>query len=145
MTQPEIPTPTTVRQLRDAARPTREKILNPDSLALYNGITADAPVLVVLVAGKGTRFGQEPKCIQRIHGTPLARHSIEAFHRFSPSPVICLVGYRYGEVPIFYRRFGLSPAPEFVELYPGGGAVGVRLSRYDALPQLIQRLQMSSG
>jgi hypothetical protein len=45
----------------------------------------------------------------------------------------------------FYRRFGLSPAPEFVELHPGGGAVGVRLSRYDALPQLIQRLQMSSG
>ena len=98
MTQPEIPTPTTVRQLRDAARPTREKILNPDSLALYNGITADAPVLVVLVAGKGTRFGQEPKCIQRVHGTPLARHSIDAFHRFSLSPVICLVGYRHGEV-----------------------------------------------
>jgi hypothetical protein len=43
----------------------------------------------------------------------------------------------------FYRRFGLSPLPEFVELHPGGGAVGARLSRYDALPQLIQRLQRS--
>jgi len=41
----------------------------------------------------------------------------------------------------FYRRFGLRPVPEFVELYSGGGASGVRLSRYDALPQLIQRLQ----
>jgi len=44
----------------------------------------------------------------------------------------------------FYRRFGLSPRPEFVELHPGGGAVGARLSRYDALPQLIQRLRASA-
>ena len=43
----------------------------------------------------------------------------------------------------FYQRFGLSPTPEFVELHPGGGAAGVRLNRYDALPQLIQRLRMS--
>jgi hypothetical protein len=42
----------------------------------------------------------------------------------------------------FYRRFGLAPVPEFVELHPGGGAVGVRLNRYDALPQLIRRLQV---
>jgi hypothetical protein len=41
----------------------------------------------------------------------------------------------------FYRRFGLSPDPEFVELHPGGGAAGVRLSRYDELPQLIARLR----
>jgi hypothetical protein len=40
----------------------------------------------------------------------------------------------------FYRRFGLAPVPDFVELHPGGGAVGVRLSRYGALAQLIQRL-----
>jgi hypothetical protein len=42
----------------------------------------------------------------------------------------------------FYRRFGLSPDPEFVETHPGGGAVGLRLDRYDSLPQLIQRLRM---
>jgi hypothetical protein len=41
----------------------------------------------------------------------------------------------------FYRRFGLAPAQDFVELHPGGGAVGVRLDRYDALMQLIQRLR----
>ena len=98
MTQPEMPILGTARQLRDAALPSGEKILNPDSLALQRGITTDAPVLVVLVAGKGTRFGQEPKCIQLVHGTPLARLSIDAFRRFSPSPVICLVGYRYAEV-----------------------------------------------
>jgi bifunctional UDP-N-acetylglucosamine pyrophosphorylase/glucosamine-1-phosphate N-acetyltransferase len=75
-----------------------EKLLNPEALQFYGGITADAPVLVVLAAGKGTRFGQEPKCIQAVHGTPLARHSIDAFRRVSASPVICIVGYRYGEV-----------------------------------------------
>jgi hypothetical protein len=42
----------------------------------------------------------------------------------------------------FYRRFGLSPESPFVELHPGGGAVGVRLSRYDALMQLVHRLRM---
>ena len=40
----------------------------------------------------------------------------------------------------FYRRF-LNPEPPFVELHPGGGAVGVRLDRYDALPHLVDRLR----
>jgi hypothetical protein len=44
----------------------------------------------------------------------------------------------------FYHRFGLSPDPEFVELHAGGGAVGVRLSQYEALAQLIPRLQVLS-
>jgi hypothetical protein len=41
----------------------------------------------------------------------------------------------------FYRRFDLKPEPEFVEPHPGGGACGIRLSRYDRLPHLIDRLQ----
>ena len=41
----------------------------------------------------------------------------------------------------FYRRFGLRPAPEFVELHPGGGASGVRLSRFDMLGQLVRALE----
>ena len=89
---------TTSPQLGNAAKLSSEKILNPGSLNLYGGITADAPVLVVLAAGRGTRFGQDPKCIQPVYGTPLVRHSVDAFRRFNPSPVICLVGYRAGEV-----------------------------------------------
>ena len=84
--------------LKYASSFSREKILNPESSVLASGITADSTVLVVLAAGKGTRFGQDPKCIQPVHGTPLARHSIDAFRRLSPSPVICLVGYRHAEV-----------------------------------------------
>jgi hypothetical protein len=41
----------------------------------------------------------------------------------------------------FYRRFAIAPSPEFVELHTGGGASGIRLNRFDALPQLIRRLQ----
>ena len=41
----------------------------------------------------------------------------------------------------FYRRFGLAPDPEFVEIHPGGGAVGIRLNRYDSLSQLVDRLR----
>ncbi len=41
----------------------------------------------------------------------------------------------------FYRRFGLNPDPDFVTTHPGGGAVGVRLSRYDMIPELIRRLR----
>ncbi len=94
----KTPESAAIHPLRAAVTPSYEKILNPESLTFYGGINADAPVLVILAAGKGTRFGQDPKCVQLVHGTPLARHSINAFRRFSPSPVIGLVGYRHEDV-----------------------------------------------
>lgn len=94
----QTPRSVAVRELREAARLSEEKILNPERLASSGEIAAEAPILVILAAGKGTRFGRDPKCIQLVHGTPLARHSIDAFRRFSPAPVICLVGYRHEEV-----------------------------------------------
>ena len=84
--------------LRQVARLAPDKLLNPPAADLYGGITRDQPVLVILAAGKGTRFGASPKCIQLVDGTPLARHSIDAFRRFSPSPAICLVGHKHQEV-----------------------------------------------
>jgi hypothetical protein len=44
----------------------------------------------------------------------------------------------------FYHRFGLSPDPEFVEVHPGGGALGLHLQRYDSLAQLIQLLRRAT-
>ncbi|MFM7845919.1 MAG: hypothetical protein ACKPEY_17050, partial [Planctomycetota bacterium] len=44
-------------------------------------------------------------------------------------------------VQAFYRRFGLQPSQEFVEPYPGGGAVGIRLPRYRDLPDLIRAIR----
>ena len=90
--------PTAVRPLKDAVSLHANRILNGENLGILNGISDDAPVLVVLAAGRGTRFGPTPKCIQPVCGSPLARHSIDAFRHFSHSPVICVVGYREAEV-----------------------------------------------
>jgi hypothetical protein len=41
----------------------------------------------------------------------------------------------------FYHRFSLSPEKDFVEVHSGGGAVGLRLSRFDNVLQLAQSLE----
>lgn len=84
--------------LGQAAKLTATKLLNPEQLTPFHQITPQTPVLVVLAAGKGTRFGQEPKCIQPVQGVPLAGHSLAAFRRWRQAPAICLVGYRHAEV-----------------------------------------------
>ncbi len=93
-----MPSFSAITRLDAAAIPSRDKLVNPDALSLFGGVGNETPVLVILAAGKGTRFGQAPKCIQPVRGTPLARHSIDAFRRLAPAPVICLVGYRHAEV-----------------------------------------------
>lgn len=98
MTRTEMEQGPAPRRLSEAARPDCGKILNPKSATYYSGVNGNSPVLVVLAAGRGTRFGQEPKCIQPVHRMALARHSIDAFRRVSASPVICIVGYRHNEV-----------------------------------------------
>ena len=85
-------------KLRDAVRADKGKVLTPERRSLYGGIRRETPVLVVLAAGKGTRFGPDPKCVQPVLGKPLTRHSIDAFRQVSPSPAICLVSYRKEQV-----------------------------------------------
>jgi molybdopterin-guanine dinucleotide biosynthesis protein A len=75
-----------------------QKLLAPVSPGTASHMASAAAVLVLLAAGKGTRFGVQPKCIQPVLGVPLARHSIDAFHAISPAPPICIVGYKYDEV-----------------------------------------------
>ena len=84
--------------LCEAARIDADKVLTPLNADAWRAALSGHPVLVLLAAGQGTRFGRAPKCAQPVCGIPLARHSIEAFRAFSPSPVICLVGYRHEEV-----------------------------------------------
>ncbi len=95
------------------------KRLNPERSCDWATRSPDVPVLVVLAAGKGTRFGMAPKCVQPVAGLPLARHSIDAFRRFAAgcpvdrgagaprvprdacmdaAPVICMVHYRHEDV-----------------------------------------------
>jgi hypothetical protein len=123
-----------IARLESAAQLDRWKMLNPGALDLHGGITAEVPVLVILAAGKGTRFGRAPKCIQPVRGKPLARHSIDAFRRFSPSPVICLVGYRHEEVSValgednIYIRSG----------HPAGGTAFAAFEAF-SVPGLLEK------
>ncbi|MGI5832826.1 MAG: NTP transferase domain-containing protein [Thermoguttaceae bacterium] len=74
-----------------------EKIRDPHGAR--HGITSETPVLILLAAGKGTRFGTDPKCIAPVLGKPLARHSIDNFLRFSSgAKVLGVVGYKHEEV-----------------------------------------------
>ncbi|HUX96905.1 MAG TPA: NTP transferase domain-containing protein [Bacteroidales bacterium] len=85
------------KDLGRSSRISVEKILNR-SIIQPDKFSAEERILITLVAGKGTRFGKDPKCIQSVHGLPLARHSIDSFRRISNSPVICIVGYMYQDV-----------------------------------------------
>jgi len=127
MTQP-------VCELKSAVSLSAGKILNPDSLGAYGGITSDAPVLVVLAAGKGTRFGKDPKCIQLVHKTPLARHSIDAFRTLAGSPVICLVGYRHDEVTA-----ALGPDNIYVRSDNPAGGTGFAAFEAFCVPALMEK------
>ncbi len=99
--------------LLNAVCPSPASILNPEIFGCIPAINTDTPVLVLLAAGRGTRFGQAPKCAQPVCGIPVARHSIDAFREFSPSTAVCaVVGYRHEDVvaalgqPIIYIRSG---------------------------------------
>lgn len=87
----------TATRLGDTARSSADKIVNPEILRTAR-FQHDFPVLVVLAAGMGSRFGVSPKCVVPVCGLPLARHSINAFHQLSRSPVVCVVGYRHADV-----------------------------------------------
>lgn len=86
------------QRLEEAVRLSPDKILATAGRNRIDGIRADEPVLVMLAAGRGTRFGRSPKCIQPVCGQALARHSVEAFCRVSPGPVVTLVHYQQEEV-----------------------------------------------
>jgi hypothetical protein len=58
MSQPHAPS---IRPLREAVSLDPGKLLDPGRLADFGGHAADDPVLVLLAAGKGTRFGLAPQ------------------------------------------------------------------------------------
>ncbi len=101
-----------------------DRILNP-TLAARSQWDRNSPALVVLAAGKGTRFGKEPKCVQPIDDIPLARHSINAFRSLSPAPSICVVGYRANAV-------AKSLGDDNIHILSQDSAGGTALAAYEA-------------
>jgi len=96
-------------------------------------LDTSGPVLVVLAAGKGTRFGREPKCIQPVLGTPLAVHSINAFQPLNAGPAVCLVGYRHDVVSA-----ALGPSNLFVHSSNPAGGTALAAWEAFAAPGLLE-------
>ncbi len=53
---------------------------------------------IVLAAGRGSRFGPEPKLLARLGGKPLVRHVVEAAAVSMANPVIVVTGHRSDEI-----------------------------------------------
>jgi len=53
---------------------------------------------LILAAGRGTRFGEEPKLLATLYGKPLVRWVAEAALGSGVSPVIVVTGYRDADV-----------------------------------------------
>lgn len=86
-----------VAYLADVVTLRSDKLIG--SRALREKIRSDSPVLLILAAGKGTRFGSSPKCIAPVLEKPLSRHSLDAFERVVPdSAKLAVIGYRHEEV-----------------------------------------------
>ena len=83
-------------RLKEAVELSPDKVVNPHDLSLSGN--EDEPVLVILAAGKGTRFGARPKCVQPVGGKPLARNTVESFQHVGSNRIVCLVHHLATEV-----------------------------------------------
>ncbi|WP_445503621.1 nucleotidyltransferase family protein [Microvirga sp. G4-2] len=54
--------------------------------------------VIVLAAGRGTRFGPEPKLLVSLDGKAVIRHVVEAAVGSVADPVIVVTGYRHHDV-----------------------------------------------
>ena len=108
-----------------------DKVLNAERLAVLEGLSSVDAVLVVLAAGRGTRFGRSPKVIQPVCGVPLARRTIDAFQALGPAATICVVGYRHEEV-----MAALGPGPIYVRSDDSAGGTALAVYECFSVPQL---------
>jgi molybdenum cofactor cytidylyltransferase len=72
---------------------------------------------LILAAGRGSRFGAEPKLLASFEGRPLARHVAEAALASQARPVIAVTGHRAGEVQQTLADLPLQivPNPSYAE------------------------------
>ncbi|HEX8417331.1 MAG TPA: nucleotidyltransferase family protein [Methylobacterium sp.] len=87
--------------------------------------------VVLLAAGRGTRFGPEPKLLQPLDGKPLVRRAAEAAFASGLRPIVVVLGAN--AAPVRAALADLDPA--FVEnpRYAEGLSTSLRIG-LDALP-----------
>lgn len=86
---------------------------------------------IVLAAGRGTRFGQEPKLLAEFGGKALVRHVVEAAISSSAEPVIVVTGHRATEVEASLE--GLSVQSVHNASFPDGLSTSLKAG-FAALP-----------
>ena len=64
--------------------------------------------VVLLAAGRGTRFGPEPKLLERLDGKPLVRHAAEAAFGSGLRPIVVVLGAN--AAPVQAALADLDPA-----------------------------------
>jgi len=86
---------------------------------------------IVLAAGQGTRFGEEPKLLARFEGKPLVRWVAEAAVGSSARPVIAVTGHRAEDVEVVVRDLPVRAIrnPAFAD-----GLAGSLKAGFSALP-----------
>ncbi|MFE1597948.1 nucleotidyltransferase family protein [Methylobacterium sp. ID0610] len=68
-----------------------------------------APVgIVLLAAGRGTRFGPSPKLLAPLDGKPLVRHAAEAAIAAGLGPVVAVLGHAEPDVRAALQGLGLA-------------------------------------
>ncbi len=90
---------------------------------------------LVLAAGRGTRFGEEPKLLAELDGRPLVRHVVEAALASRADPVLVVTGHRadaiaaaLGDVPVALRHNPAYAAGLSTSLRTGFEALADRAS-----------------
>ena len=73
--------------------------------------------ILVLAAGRGTRFGSEPKLLAPLDGRPLVRHAAEAASACSLRPVIAVTGHEQEAVTAALAGLDITlvPNPAYAE------------------------------
>ena len=64
--------------------------------------------ILLLAAGRGTRFGAEPKLLARLDGRPLVRHAAEAALASSLRPILAVTGHAGDDVAAALAGLGLT-------------------------------------
>jgi molybdenum cofactor cytidylyltransferase len=86
---------------------------------------------ILLAAGRGTRFGEEPKLLARVGGKALVRHAAEAGVGSTADPVIVVTGYR--AEPVAAALQGLPLQIIHNALFANGVSTSLKLG-FSALP-----------
>jgi molybdenum cofactor cytidylyltransferase len=86
---------------------------------------------ILLAAGRGTRFGEEPKLLARIGGKALVRHAAEAAVHSSADPVIVVTGHHAVEIEAALQQLPVQVVHN--SLFADGLSTSLRAG-FSALP-----------